>query len=66
MRLLLLAFVVAFPAPVRAEWALMIEGKIKHTYPDEASSACPLDKASWKWVHPDDRTECRKIKGKTK
>ena len=64
MRLLLLCFVVAFPASVRADWVFIVEGKERYVYPDEASSACPLDKASWKWVHPTDKTECRKVKGK--
>lgn len=66
MRLVLLALIVTFPVSAHAEWVLLVEGKVRNTYPDEAVTACPLDRASWKWVHPDDKTECRKIKGKTK
>lgn len=52
------------PTSAHAEWQFLVAGKLKNAYPDTASSACWVDKASWKWVHPDDRTECRKIKGK--
>lgn len=66
MRLLPLVFVLLFPAPVRADWAFVVEGKVRYVFPQEARSGCLVDKASWKWTHPDDRTECRQVKEKGK
>lgn len=66
---ILLIVIVTLFVPTRAgrsETILMVDGRPKLTYPDDAPQACETDKASEKIVRPEVEAKCLKIKRRVK
>lgn len=61
--IILIIIVTLFvPSGARSEWLLMVDGKPKVTYPDNASGACQIDKVSEEMVRPFVVVKCTQIK----
>src|SRR6185295_7288638 len=60
---LIVIVVLAVPTRhARSEYILMVDGKPKHTYPNDAPAACTTDKMSEKIVRPALEATCIFIK----